>query len=186
MDRANLFSGRCCFEGLAVRIGGKMKNDLVEREISNETAGVNVEKVGQNESELSAVDAWKGGKLKDALFGKLPVMVAIFHRSNKEVELRYVRISNPIRIERKDYFYDPYAIERYGAFACVSIYESDPYAYYPEKDPELTQERIKELMQLEIMNRAKLQARKQSKWDYVMQYVLIGVIVVLGVLLWLK
>lgn len=163
-----------------------MENDLVEGEISNETAGVNVEKMDQNESGLSAVDAWRGGKLKDALFGKLPIMVVIFHRSNKEVDLRYVKISNPIRIEGKDYFYDPYAIEHYGSFACVSIYENDPYAYYPERDPDLTQDRIKELMQLEIMNRAKLQAHKQSKWDYVMQYVLIGVIVVLGVLLWLK
>lgn len=163
-----------------------MKEDLLEGEISDVTPGVNVEKVVQNEESAGVVEAWHGGKIRDAIFGKLPVMVVIFHHRNREVELRYARIRNPVKVHGKEYYYDPYTIEHYGAFACVSVYEQDPYAYYPDEDPELKQDTIKEAMQLEIMNRAKLQAHKRTKWDFVMQYVLIAVIILEAVFLWLK
>jgi hypothetical protein len=162
------------------------KEDFVGDTFSYETAGVNVEKVAENESGSGAVKAWHGGKIRDALFGKLPIMVVIFHRLNKDIELRYARIRYPLRISGKEYYYSADAIEHYGAFACVSIYENDPNAYYPAGDPTLDQETLRKVMQLEILNRAKLQARKQSKYDYVMQYVLIAIIVIEGVLLWLR
>lgn len=162
------------------------KDDFVGDTFSYVEGRGNVEKVAQNESGSGAVDAWHGGKIWDAIFGRLPIMVVIFHRINKDIELRYTRIRYPLRIYGKEYYYTSDAIERYGAFACVSIYENDPNAYYPTTDPELSQETLRKVLQLETLNRAKLQAKKQGKWDYVLQYVLIAIIVIEGVLLWLS